>query len=223
MPYTSTKQFKNAALFLLGISLAQDAAAAGYLDLSLGVNSQSLQSENSSATSTNTSMSPDIDLTVGFSLSVFFIGVKYFSYQESKEQKLFVQNEIASLDKNLATTGTTKGLGYTVGLTRPGLSILYTKIDGASKNATYTSEKIYENTSTPSSFEKSDVELSDADGYMVDFFYGYQVSSNIYFGPKLSYTELNFKNYKIDQEEVLDFINLGVAKFTPKIGIVASL
>lgn len=214
MPYTSTKQFKNAALFLLGISLAQDAAAAGYLDMSLGVNSQSLQSENSSATSTNTSMSPDIDLTVGFSLSVFFIGVKYFSYQESKEQKLFAQNE----DETLATTGTTKGIGYTVGLTRPGLSILYTKIDGASKNATYTSEKIYE-----SSFEKSDVELSDADGYMVDFFYGYQVSPNIYFGPKLSYTELNFKNYKIDQEEVLDFINLGVAKFTPKIGIVASL
>ena len=129
MPYTSTKQFKNAALFLLGISLAQDATAAGYLDMSLGVNSQSFQSENSSATSTNTSMSPDIDLTVGFSLSVFFIGVKYFSYQESKEQKLFAQNE----DEKLATTGTTKGLGYTVGLTRPGLSILYTKIDGASK------------------------------------------------------------------------------------------
>jgi hypothetical protein len=196
-----------------------NAVAGGYLDLGLGILSQSLESENSVVSNSNSSMSPDIDLTVGFSLGGLFIGAKYFSYKESKSQKQYFE----LYDVSSEQSGTTKGIGYTAGLVRQGLSILYTRIDGASQLATITSERNSDFDPSINARGQSNIELSDGQGYMIDFFYGYQVSPNVFFGPKLAYTNISYKKYKVDEEEVTDFVNLSQSKFTPKLGVVAFL
>lgn len=209
---------KNKLLIISVLSITSPALAGGYFDIGLGVSTESLESSNSVVTNSSSTLSPDIDMTAGFSIGGVFVGGKYFSYKESKAAGQ--EFELYSLKSE--QQGTTKGTGISVGLVRNGFSLLYTKIMGASQSAQLKTVRHSDFDPTVNATASSNIELKEGDGFQVDFFYGFSLGPNVYFGPKLTYSKLSYGTYSVDNEEVADFISLSQSKFTPKLGIVSA-
>lgn len=208
----------NTLTLIAGCCLSTTVWAGGYIDLSLGITTDSLESETSSSTNENTTLAPDIDATVGYSFKGAFIGAKYFTHKQSKTANQDFNTYTITADQ----VGTTSGVGITAGLVKNGLSLLYTHINGASQNATVKTRRNSSFDSSLNANAESTVELSDGSGYQVDFFYGIRINKAVYFGPKLSYSTIKYEKYSVNQEISEEFIALSQTKFTPKVGLVAS-
>lgn len=212
------KKISYACLFLFGF-FSTNAFCDGYMGMGIGITTQSAESQYTGQTTANSDLSPDIDVTIGYSITGLFIGANYFSNKSSKGQNQTVNGESLKTEQ----VGTTKGVGYTIGLSRPGFSLLYTDIRGATQKATIKSELTSTTDPARNANIQSNVELSGGKGFQIDFFFGFKLNTNVYFGPKLSYLKINYSDYKVNQQASQTFVNLSQSKFTPKIGVVAKL
>lgn len=221
-----------AALLCSSFLITSTTYAAGYLDLGFGISTKSLESEGTFLSENNSSLSPDIDLTLGFSFAGIFIGGKYISQQVAETgggsfsdegNEILARNNPGRIWKASVKTeqvGATKGPGLTIGLVRNGLSLLFTKLTDISQNGNITSTTEYSNGVEEA--QKGSFQLSDGDGYQLDFFYGLQFGPNIYFGPKVTYSKIIYKTKKVDEQKIEDFKSQSQSKMTPKLGVVAT-
>lgn len=199
----------------------------GYIDFGFGITTQSSESEEGQTLSSSDAFSPDLDFTVGYSFYGLFIGGKIFSNTiSSVSTKTVTSTEVPTASATLKNeiVANTSGYGLTVGYARLGLMLTYTSYLNVAQDYTLT-QTLYQtglpNEDSQPSSGKMTGSMSDGKGYQIDFFYGMQFGSNVFFGPKLSYLSFKHDSSYTNDELQADFKGKTQSKITPKIGVIS--
>lgn len=199
----------------------------GYIDFGFGITTQSSESEEGQTLSSSDAFSPDLDFTVGYSFYGLFIGGKIFSNTiSSVNTEKATSQEIPTLSLTTKTEyiGNTSGYGFTFGYAKLGLLLTYTSYLNIEQDLEITQTKYLAgvpNQDSQTSSGKGKYSMDDGKGYQIDFFYGMQFGSNVFFGPKISYLSFKHDSRYINNELQSQFKGRTQSKITPKIGVIS--